>query len=412
MQKSVRQFPRLILFTLIIILIAISGLVYWLIRPEPDPFAGDAIVDPPFESLTYSIQTFLWWDEGQAGTHLDWVNFLINFQYIKQTFPWRDLEPRQGEWDFTQADRIMDATEERGMRVIARLGQVPAWAISADEAAFLSDEEHDSPPSDLSTWANYCGTVAERYQGRIYAYQIWNEPNLSREWGNQAPDAKGYVELLVACSEAIRAVDPDAVLISAGLAPNGQDDALAQRDDVYLDTMYKHNFQQYVDAVGVHAPGFAPPHIGPDDAVANGNGRWQSFRRVEDLRKIMIANGDSARQMAILEFGWTTDPNNPVYSYFAVSEELQAQYTREAFEYAVEHWRPWVGLMSLIYMPDVNWTENDEEYWWAVTTPDGRFREVFHMLIGLPKHCGDKVVYGWLPGWTEEEYREQRSTCY
>lgn len=410
MQKSNKR--NIIIIGIIFTLIATSiGIGYLFLRPQPDPFRADAVVDPPFTSLTYSIQAFLWWDEGQVGQHLDWIEYLFNFKHVKQTFPWRDLEPEQGEWDFTQSDRILDEIEKRDMRLIARLGQVPAWAIDNDDN-IITDDKHDAPPSDLSTWANYCRTIAGRYSGRIMAYQIWNEPNLSREWGNAAPDAAAYVELLAACSTAIRDVDPDAILISAGLAPNGQDDSLAQRDDVYLDLMYRNNFQQYIDVVGVHAPGFAPPHVGPDDAVANGNSRWQSFRRIEDLRKIMISYDDAARQMAILEFGWTTDPNNPVYAYFAVSQELQAQYTREAYEYAAEYWRPWIGLMSLIYMPDVSWTENDEEYWWAVMTPDGQWRAVFNMLIGMERYCGDEVLNGWVEGWSEEEYRERRSPCY
>ena len=53
-------------------------------------------------------------------------------------------------------------------------------------------------------WRAFCAAVAERYQGRVSAYQIWNEPNLSREWGDQIPDAARYVELLAVCSGAIR----------------------------------------------------------------------------------------------------------------------------------------------------------------------------------------------------------------
>ncbi|MGV2436350.1 MAG UNVERIFIED_CONTAM: hypothetical protein LVT10_16870 [Anaerolineae bacterium] len=39
---------------------------------------------------------------------------------------------------------------------------------------------------------------------------------------------------MATCSQAIRANDPDAILISAGLAPTGNDDDLARRDDLYL----------------------------------------------------------------------------------------------------------------------------------------------------------------------------------
>ena len=390
-------------------LIAITSIAVYALRPV-DPFAADAVTDPPFTSLTYSIQVFHWWDSGHVGLELDWAQRVLNIPYIKQTFAWRDLQPAPDTWDFTQSDRLLAEIERRDLRLIARLGQVPQWATTH---AINDADGHDAPPTELEQWVTYCATIAERYQGRIVAYQIWNEPNLAREWGQQRPDPSAYVDLLGACSQAIRQADPAAIIISAGLAPTGNNDAQAMRDDLYLDAMYQQNFQIYVDAVGVHAPGwFAPPTYGPDDAQADGYGRWASFRRVEDLRKIMVQHGDAARQMAILEFGWTTDSVNEAYAWFAVTEEQQAQYIVEAYEYAYENWYPWVGLMSLIYFPKPVWTAQDEEYWWAITTPAGDLRPAFFALAQMDRYCGDRIISGWKAEWTEEEYDERRIPCY
>jgi hypothetical protein len=102
----------------------------------------------------------------------------------------------------------------------------------------------------------------------------------------------------------------------------------------------------------------------------------------------MIRNGDAARQIAILEVGWTTDPHDPAYSWFAVDEETQARYLVEAYRYAAEHWSPWVGLMSTIYIADTGWTDADEERWWAVTTPDNYVRPAYIALANMAKYCG------------------------
>lgn len=370
-----------------------------------DPFVGNAIEDPPFTSLTYSIQGFFWWDTGHAGVHLDWVRNMLNFSAVKHTFPWSLMELRPNEWDFTHSDRIVDEVTRRNLDLIVRLGQVPAWATSGDTSAL------DTPPDDLATWANYCRTISERYTGRVRAYQVWNEPNLNREWGNQPPDAHAYVELLRACSAAIRQADPNAIVISAGLAPTGNLDETAIRDDIYLDSLYRAGFQQSIDVVGVHATGYGPPSYGPDDAVADGRGRWASFRRIEDLRKIMIQHDDAARQMAILEFGWTTDTVNADYRWFAVTPEQQGQYIVEAYRYAYENWSPWVGLMSLIYLPDPAWTENDEEWWWAITDHGLSLRPAFYAINAADKFCGDQVVPGWRDGWSVEEWNERRIPC-
>lgn len=368
-----------------------AAVIFFVTRPQ-DPFRGDAITDPPFTSLTYGIQAFLWWDGGEVGQNLEWVRMMM-FTHVKQTFAWVDLEPVQGEWHFERADSILDEADARNLKIVARLGDVPEWA-AGDRSG---DDVHDTPPANMEDWANYCGTIAGRYKGRIVAYQVWNEPNLSREWGGFPPDAAGYTDLLRVCSEAIHAADPDAIVISAGLAPTGNHDEFAQRDDLYLQAMYDAGFQRYADVVGVHAPGFAAPEYGPDDAERDGKGRWATFRRVEDLRKIMVANGDASRQMAILEVGYTTDTVHPDYAWYRVDEETQGKYLRGAYEYAAENWRPWVGLMSSIYLAKPVWTEADEEYWWAITFPGpepGQIftRPAFNELTIMPKYCGDIVT--------------------
>ncbi len=376
---------------LVLALALFFTLGFAMLRPLTDPFRGDAIVDPPFTSLTYGIQASLWWNTYWANVHLDWIRTMV-FSHVKQIFPWEDMEPRRGEWDFTRADEIVDEVERRGLKLIVRLSDAPEWSHPSVEGH--KDEDYlDAPPDSYADYATYCGTIASRYRGRIAAYQIWNEPNLAREWGNREPNASEYVELLRACSDAIRAADPDAILISAGLSPTGTNDAVAHPDDIYLQAMYDAHFEQYVDAVGMHAPGFTPPDYGPDDAERDGKGRWATFRRIEDLRKIMVANGDAAHQVAVLEFGWTLDHIHPAYSWFAVpDEETQAHYMVEAYQYAADHWRPWVGLMSAIYISDPAWTPQDEEYWWGITTAEGYVRKAYMDLANMAKYCGDRVI--------------------
>lgn len=387
--------PRTFFISLALIVILIAGTaVYLYTRPPDDPFAAAAVTDTPFTALTYGIQAFLWWDGGEVGLMLDWLR-QMRFSHVKQTFAWRDLEPEPGEWHWGHSDNLLAQVESRNLHIVARLGKIPRWA--AEDPEFVMQEDNDAPPIDMDAWANYCGTVAEHYRGRIDAYQIWNEPNLSREWGGREPNAAEYVALLQPCSAAIRAADPDAILISAGLAPTGNYDVTAHRDDIYFDALYQAGFQQYVDVVGVHAPGYGnPPDYGPDDAERDGKQRWQTFRRVEDLRKIMIQHGDAGRQIAILELGWTTDPRDSDYAWHAVTEEKQAEYMRGAYEYAAEHWRPWVGLVSAIYLPKPDWTENDEEYWWAIAIPGTTFtRPAFSALVQMPKYCGEVVAHAF-----------------
>jgi polysaccharide biosynthesis protein PslG len=63
-----------------------------------------------------------------------------------------------------------------------------------------------------------------------------------------------------------------------------------------------------------------------------GGGRWFAFRHVEDMRALMVDNGDGHKQVAILEMGWTLDQVNPEYAWFAVDEPTQADYLVRAFD--------------------------------------------------------------------------------
>jgi hypothetical protein len=403
--QSLRQ-PKvkaLVALTLFFALAGIALTVYLAVRSdEPDdPFRGDAITDAPFASLTYGVHTFLWWDSNMAGLHMDWVD-LMSFTHVRQTYAWQDVEPEQGEWRFDNGDRILDGLEARGLQLVMRLSDIPDWAhpgLPPKAGAGYIDAPPDAAYMDA--WATYCGTVAGRYTGRVAAYQIWNEPNLAREWGNNPPDAAAFVAMLAACSDAIRAADPDAVIISPGLSPTGNNDAIAIPDDVFLQQMYDADFAPYVDVVGAHAPGFSAPTMSPDDAEAEGRGRWATFRRIEDLRRVMVRNGDAATQMAILETGYTIDPRpDSDYHWFAVDVDTQAQYMVEAYTYAAENWRPWVGLMTVIYIPNPDWTMEDEQYWWSITDPEmASIRPAFALLARMPKYCGDVVI----PERTPEE---------
>ncbi len=363
--------------------------------PIPRNLAPEAVTDPAFTSLTYGIHAFLWWNETIRGVDLDQV-LLMNFSHVKQIFAWEDLEGEQGIWTWDRSDAILKEIEVRGLKLVVRLGEPPDWAISPST-------DSDVPPVPLDAWANYCGTVASHYAGRISAYQVWNEPNLSREWNNRAPSAAGYVTLLRACSEAIRAADPQVIIISAGLAPTGTQPPEAIPDMDFLRQMYDAGAAPWFDVLGLNAPGYgAPPELSPDEAEAQGRLRWMCFRHVEDMRGIMVEKGDAAKQIALLEVGWTTEdrPEETNYYWQRVDQQTQADYLVRAYQWAGQHWRPWIGLMVTIYLADPQWTPDDEEYYWAINeagylnhATDPWFgRAAYFALANMERYMGDTFI--------------------
>lgn len=333
-------------------------------------------VSQVMSSPDYGMQVFLYWQEEIADRDLNLVEE-AEFRWIKQEIPWREVEgPGKGMWQWTASDRIMNQVEAHGLKMIARLSTQPDWVAPDTKLPEVS------PPDDLQDFYDYVYAVASRYKGRIEAYQIWNEPNLAREWGGRPPNPAEYVELLKVGYKAVKAADPNAIVISAGMAPTTRHDHYAMPDSYFIQGMYDAGASAYFDALGVHAPGYkSPPEADPgvvaaDFSLTNGDGapqelrRVYAFRRVEDLRELMVKNGDEAKKVVILEFGWTVEPReNSPYYWHRVDPITQAQYFERAYLYAIEHWQPWIGVMSLIYVSNPGWHIDQEETYWSIVYP-------------------------------------------
>lgn len=338
------------------------------------------------KSPEYGMQAFLWWKPEVASRDVQVVK-QAGFGWIKQGVGWRDVELEKGKFNWVQLDDIAKWIGEQQLNLIVRLDHQPQWAGGGFPT--------NGPPANYADFGDFCYALASRYKGRFRAYEIWNEPNLAREWGGRPPNPAEYAALLKVAYQRIKQADPNAIVVSAGLTPTGTNDATAMPDDVYLDRLYQAmggSSAGYFDALGAHAPGYkAPPEVSPAEAAANpayGGQRFFCFRRVEDLRAIMVKYGDTDKQIYILEMGWTSDPVHPAYSWHAVTEQEKADYLVRAYQYAKTHWAPWIGLMSLIYIADPFWTEKDEQYWWAITSPgypDLVPRPAYNALKAMPK---------------------------
>lgn len=330
----------------------------------PMPPTADAVMRSP----DFGAQAFLWWRAEVADRDLTLMKN-AGFRWVKQWFAWNDIEGAgRGQYDWSIPDRIVDQVEQHGLNLLVRVDREPGWA--------------GPPPQSNEVFLEFLTELATRYKGRINAIQIWNEPNLAREWGNKPPSAAEYAALLRASYQTIKAIDPDMIVVTAGMAPTGTCCDIAIPDDQFYRQMYEAmggNSDGYFDMLGVHGAGFAaPPETSPDETAAKevpyGGERFFAFRHVEEIRQIMVENGDEDKRVVILEFGWTTDsrPESDYYWHGAlagIDNTVQAQYLVRAYQWAKANWQPWIGLMSLIYMPDLDWTAETEQYWWSIMDP-------------------------------------------
>ena len=330
----------------------------------------------------------LWWRPEVASRDMGMIKD-AGFGWVKQHVGWDLIEGSgKGLCDWARLDWIVGECNKLGLDLLVRVDCPPTWAGGSPGCAV------NTPPQNYADYGDFLYAMASRYRGRIRAYEVWNEPNRTWDWGEHAPSASEYVALLREAYRSIKEADPNAIVISAGLTPTGTQPPIAVPDDVYLEQMYQAmggNSDGYFDVVGAHAAGYkAPPELSPDQAAADpnyGGGRWFCFRRVEDLRRVMERYGDADKQVAITEFGWTSDPIRPEYAWHRVDEETKADYFVRAYQWAKSNWSPWIGVMSLIYIADPDWNAQDhEQYWWAISEPG------YPDFIPRPAYIGLKAM--------------------
>jgi len=340
-------------------------------------------------SPEYGMNIFLWGNEKTTNRDLKKLTD-AGFGWQKTLFQWRYIEPRKGQFDWGESDRIVRASAASGVKIIARLDFQPDWS--------RADKVFNGPPDNYQDFGDFVYAFMSRYGsdsqiGRIHAVQIWNEQNLNIEWGRKPinqQQAADYVRLLKVGYEAAKGADPSVTVITGGVAQTGTDNDDARPDDVYVRWMYEAGAAPYFDVLGAHGHGYkAPPHISPDEAASSnqwGGHRFFVFRRVEDMRKIMEEFGDGEKQIWLLEFGWTSDTVHEAYAWHRVSEEEKGDNLVGAYRWAAQNWAPWIGVMCLWTMPDPNWGPQDEKYWWAILNPDGSNRPAYDRLLQARKN--------------------------
>ena len=115
-------------------------------------------------------------------------------------------------------------------------------------------------------YANFVGGLAAFGADAI---EVWNEPNLDREWPAGRLNPADYVALLAPAYNAIKANNPNTLVISGALAPTGAEAAFPGRvvnDNTYLAGMVNAGMLNYTDCVGAHYnEGIVPPTQNSND---------------------------------------------------------------------------------------------------------------------------------------------------
>jgi hypothetical protein len=230
---------------------------------------------------------------------------------VRQPLEWWRVERSPGRFDFSDYDDYVAAAAAAGVSVLPVLMGPPEFRSSRPAA---SRSHAMYPPASNAAFAAFVGAAVRRYGASgtfwtvnpgvpylpIRSWQIWNEPNIPNFW-RSGPDARQYVALLRAGAAAVRAADPSAEVVAAGL-PNSK---LGVPFLDYLEQMYGAGAKGAFDTLAIH------PY---SRSVAG------LLALAERARALMNRHGDRSR-LWITEFGWSTGGDA---SAFRVSERGQA----------------------------------------------------------------------------------------
>lgn len=326
------------------------------VTTTPAPFTPMPGLDPDRIGVqVHSLLDQAGWDEvlrrvEQLG--VGWAKVQIDWALLQPGGPDEISE------DFRRQELYIESLHQRGVKVLVSVAKAPGWSRSVTNEA--------GPPDDPQALVRFLEAMLAEFGDAIEAVEVWNEPNLQREWQGQPLTGASYMRYFEAAHQTIRAYSDrmlvDAkqprprpmIIVTAGLAPTGTSD-FSVDDRAYLQQMYDAGLGAYDDVmVGIHPYSWGNP---PDARCCNaveGQG-WDDdphfffADNLADYRGIMERGGHADSQMMVTEFGWATwdgFPGAAPEEWMAYNDKwAQANYTMRAFEIAQQ--AGYIGPMLL-----------------------------------------------------------------
>jgi len=225
----------------------------------------------------------------------------IGVHWIRAVFPWalvqpQDNSPDDEEWAYV--DRLVNYADALGMQIDAIIDNAPAWA----EVPPSPPTDCDTQPNfDINAYAAFSAEVAARYPTSVVsAIELQNAPNLPGTW--DVPNACGYTRLMQASYTAIKAANPDVLVLTAGL---GAQNAVRQgvhtiAGHEFFAQMYTYGAHGYFDVLSWHPYSYP---CTPSQSCTQSRPWYKN----DFVRQLMVNNGDGAKPIWATEFGAPTN---------------------------------------------------------------------------------------------------------
>ncbi|PYQ37485.1 MAG: hypothetical protein DMF54_01020 [Acidobacteria bacterium] len=224
------------------------------------------------------------------------LSLAANVGWVRTGAYWSTVEPAPGQWDWNVADAIVDGARANGQQVLYILSGAPQWACGCTNGA--------ARPANIELWKDFVSHVALHMKGRVAAYEIWNEPDLTANttygvgWDADLNASPRYVDYLVEAARIIRSTDGAVRLVGPALS-GGANSRTAQIFQQLENTTYPDgNASAFVDVVSVHANAH-------DDWTAADAANRLWWNKLYPLQTYNPRN--SGKPIWVTEFGWSSE---------------------------------------------------------------------------------------------------------
>ncbi len=295
MKKYSRRF-RIISLVTIAVIFSGAGIGLWRVlhAPKTVESAPLAVATPSYGiaaggALPYlSDEQLTAYMQGVKALGVDWVRYDID---------WSVVQPRNATtFDWHLFDRVVSAANTAGLRSLVALTHSPQWARG--ESCMTSAK---CPPGNPYTFAAFVGAAARRYSPQgVKAWEIWNEPNSRISWAPAANPA-AYTKVLKASYQAVHYVDPQAIVLTGGVARVGDTTGNIQGPE-FLSRLYDSGARGSFDGVASHP--YSYPYLPTFRSL--GNAWLQLGQAAYNIRDVMSSHGDAYKKVWITEYGAPT----------------------------------------------------------------------------------------------------------
>jgi hypothetical protein len=298
-----------------------------------------------FASAAHALPAGFWGVVPQSRLNAEQFQRLSGggVESIRIPVSWAAVQPNKGgEFDWSGFDDEVEEAAKAGIKVLPFLSGAPEWAVpgkvvSGTGGLLKAPARLPVSGAARTGWVSFLTAAVARYgptgsfwsehpgvpKRPIRVWQIWNEPNF--KYFIARPNPAEYGKLVKLSYTALRAADPGAQIVLAGLfaRPKGARTASGKHKSLnwyasdFLGQMYKRTpgVKKRFNGVALH-----PYTIRASELPGV----------TEEFRKVLTANGDAGKSLWMTELGWSSAKATPS-NLFAKGPAGQARELRTSF---------------------------------------------------------------------------------